>query len=79
VIRVGVVFVEPDVNESVVEGLVIDPQKEELSQLKVGLELEVDNLEWGRAWNERLWFGCDRLGERVHLALTITHMVFIDR
>jgi hypothetical protein len=36
----GVVFAEPDMDQAVVRGLVIDPQEEELLRLQVRLELE---------------------------------------
>jgi hypothetical protein len=44
-VRAGVVFAEPSVDESVVEGLVVDPQEKELPRLEVGLELEGDGFE----------------------------------
>jgi hypothetical protein len=45
VVRAGVVFAEPSVDESVVRGLVIDPQEEELLGLEVGLGFKSDNFE----------------------------------
>jgi hypothetical protein len=45
VVRAGVVFAEPSVDKGMVRRLVIDPQEEELSGLKVGLKLEGDNFE----------------------------------
>jgi hypothetical protein len=54
VIGTGVVFTEPSVDESVVGGLVIDPQEEELSGLEVGLELEGNNFKGNSA--DRQWF-----------------------
>jgi hypothetical protein len=46
-VRAGVVFAEPGVDQGVVEGLIIDPQEEELSGLQVGLELESSEFKWG--------------------------------
>jgi hypothetical protein len=43
----GIVFAEPGMNQSVVGRLVVDPQKEELSGLQVGLKLESGNFERG--------------------------------
>jgi hypothetical protein len=43
VIGAGVVFAEPSVDEGVVRRLVVSPQEEELSGLKVGLKLKVDD------------------------------------
>jgi hypothetical protein len=40
-----VVFAEPDVDQGVVGGLVVDPQEEELLGLQVGLKLERSELE----------------------------------
>jgi hypothetical protein len=45
----GIVFAEPSVDESVVGRLIVDPQEEELSRLKVGLELKGDDLEGSSA------------------------------
>jgi hypothetical protein len=45
VIGTGIVFAKPSVDESMVGGLVVDPQKEELLWLKVGLKLEGDRFE----------------------------------
>jgi hypothetical protein len=41
----GVVLAEVGVDKGMVWGLVIDPQKEELVGLEVGLKLEGNNLE----------------------------------
>jgi hypothetical protein len=41
-----VVFAEPSVDEGVVRRLVVDPQKEELSRLEVGLKLEDGDFKW---------------------------------
>jgi hypothetical protein len=78
VVRAGVVFAEPGVDKGMVRGLVVDPQKEELLWLEVGLELEGDDFEWDSAGREGLEFGCDHLGEGAHLALPVIHKVFID-
>jgi hypothetical protein len=43
VVGAGVVFAEPSVDKSVIRRLVVDPQEEELSRLKIRLELEGDN------------------------------------
>jgi hypothetical protein len=40
-----IVLAEPGMGESVVRWLVVDPQKEELSQLEAGLEFESDDFE----------------------------------
>jgi hypothetical protein len=77
-IRAGVVFAEPGMGEGVVGGLVVDPEEEELSWLKVGLELKGDDLEGESASKEGLRFGCDHSGERAHLALIIVCRVFIE-
>jgi hypothetical protein len=79
VIRAGVIFAEVGVDKSVVRGLVIDPEEEELPWLEVGLKFEGNDFESSGASGERLRFGCNCLGKRVHLALLITHMAFIDR
>jgi hypothetical protein len=47
-----VIFTEVCVDEGMVERLVIDPQEEELPQLRVGLELKGDNSEGNCAWRE---------------------------
>jgi hypothetical protein len=47
VIGTRVVFTEPSVDEGMVGRLVVDPQEEELSGLKVGLELKGDDFEGG--------------------------------
>jgi hypothetical protein len=44
-IGAGIVLAELSVDESVVRRLVIGPQEEELSLLKVGLKLEGDDFE----------------------------------
>jgi hypothetical protein len=44
-VRAGVVFAEPSVDESMVSGLVVSPQEEELLRLEVRLELESDGSE----------------------------------
>jgi hypothetical protein len=54
VIGAGIVLAEPSVDEGVVGRLIIDPQEEELSGLKVGLELEGDNFEGNGVGGERL-------------------------
>jgi hypothetical protein len=79
VVRAGVVFAEPGVNEGMIGRLVIDPQKEELTWLEVGLKFEGGDLERNCAWREGFGFGCDRLGERAYLASSSIHRVFIDR
>jgi hypothetical protein len=48
----GVVFAKPSVDEGVVRGLVVDPQKEELSRLEVGLELKGDDFEGNSVGSE---------------------------
>jgi hypothetical protein len=58
-VRAGVVFTEPSVNESMVEGLVVDPQKKELSRLEVGFELKGDRFEGDHAGGERFQLGHD--------------------
>jgi hypothetical protein len=45
VVGAGVVFAKVRVYKGVVRGLVIDPQKEELSRLQVRLEFERSDLE----------------------------------
>jgi hypothetical protein len=79
VVRAGVVFAEPGMDEGVIGRLVIDLQEEELTWLEIGLEFEGGDLEWGCAWEERLGFGCNCSGEGVHLASTSICRVFIDR
>jgi hypothetical protein len=44
-IRAEIAFAEPGVDGSVVGGLVVDPQEEELSWLEVGLKFEGDSFE----------------------------------
>jgi hypothetical protein len=46
-IRAGIVFAEPGVDQGVIGRLVVDPQEEELSWLQVGLELESSEPERG--------------------------------
>jgi hypothetical protein len=46
VVWARVVFAEVGVDQSVIRGLVIDPQEEELSWLQVRLELEGGDFEW---------------------------------
>jgi hypothetical protein len=62
VIRAGVVFAEPSVDESMVGGLVVDPQEEELSWLEVRLEFKGDDSERDSVGGEGLWFGCNCSG-----------------
>jgi hypothetical protein len=45
VVWARVVFAKLSVDEGVVRGLVIDPKEKELSWLKAGLELEVNDFE----------------------------------
>jgi hypothetical protein len=78
VVRAGVVFAEPSVDECVVRGLVVDPQEKELLQLKVRLEFKGDDFEGDSVGGEGLWFGCDCSGWRTHPASTIARRVFID-
>jgi hypothetical protein len=78
VIGTGVVFAEPSVDDGVVRRLVVDPQKEELLGLQVGLELEGDGFEGDSVNGEGLQLGSDCLGERVHLASIIVLKAFID-
>jgi hypothetical protein len=77
-VRVGVVFAEPSVDESMVRGLVVDPQKEELSWLEIGLELEGDRFKGNSVKREGFRFGRDCSRGRAHLALTIAYRAFID-
>jgi hypothetical protein len=49
VIGAGIVLAEPSVDESMIRGLIIDPQKEELAWLEVGLELKFDDFKGGSA------------------------------
>jgi hypothetical protein len=77
-VRAGIVFAEPSVDESVVRGLVVDPQEKELSWLEVGLEFEHDGFEGDSVRGERFGFGCNCSGGRAHLASIIARRVFID-
>jgi hypothetical protein len=54
VVRAGVVFAEPSVDEGMVRRLVVDPQEKELLGLEVGLELKGDNFERDSVGRERL-------------------------
>jgi hypothetical protein len=74
----GIVFAEPSVDESMVRGLVIDPQEKELLWLEVGLEFKCDGFEGDSVGRERLGFGCNCLRERAHLTSIIACRVFID-
>jgi hypothetical protein len=74
-----IVFTEPSVDESVVRGLVVDPQEKEFSGLEIGLEFERDEFEGNSVERERLWFGCNCSRGRVHLASIIVQRVFIDK
>jgi hypothetical protein len=49
-----VVFAEPSVDQTVVGGLIVDPQEEELSGLQFGLELECSEPEGDSFF--RQWF-----------------------
>jgi hypothetical protein len=53
-VQVGIVFAEVCVDEGVVRRLVVDPQEEELSWLKVRLELKGDDFERNCIWGG--WF-----------------------
>jgi hypothetical protein len=77
-VGVGIVFAEPSMDVSVVGWLVVDPQKEELSRLEVGLEFERDRLEGDSVGRESFGFGCDCSRGRVHLASAFVHRVFMD-
>jgi hypothetical protein len=77
-VRAGIVLTEVRVDEGVVRRLVVDPQEEELSWLKIGLELKGDGFERDCTWGERFRPGCDCTGERAHLAVFIICKVFID-
>jgi hypothetical protein len=73
-----VVFTEPSVDGGVVGRLVIDPQKEELSRLQVGLKLEGDGFEGDSVNGEGLRFSSNCSRERAHLASVIVLKAFID-
>jgi hypothetical protein len=45
----GIVLAEPSMDEGVVRGLIVDPQKEELLRLEIGLELKGNNSEGSSA------------------------------
>jgi hypothetical protein len=65
-------------DESMVGGLVVDPQEKELSWLEVGLELKGDDFEGDSVGGKGLWFSCNCSGWRMHPASAIAHRVFID-
>jgi hypothetical protein len=54
IIGAGIVFAESGMNKGVVRRLVIDPQKEELPRLEVGLELKDGDLKGNSIEGERL-------------------------
>jgi hypothetical protein len=77
-IGTGVVFAEPGVDKGMVRRLVVHPQEEELSWLKVGLELKFDDFERDCAGGEGFRLGWDRSRDGVHLVSIIVCRVFMD-
>jgi hypothetical protein len=77
VIGARVVLAEVGMDESIVRWLVVDPEKKELSGLKIRLEFESDLLEGNSVGGEGLWLGCNSSGESVHLTLVVVLRVFM--
>jgi hypothetical protein len=79
VIGAGVVFAEPGMDQGMVGRLVVDPQEDELLRLETGLKFEGGELKGNCVGREWFRLDCDCSEERVHLASTIIHRVFIDK